>query len=87
MATKTTGKFKRKCKKAVKKKRVKKQLNIDIENVRMGRSSGDESDLNDEDDDEDRQMLEPPPGKFFVFNIWNYELIRYDCLRYPVFEE
>ena len=74
---KTTGKFKRKCKKTVKKKRVKKQLNIDIENVRMGRSSG-ESDLNDEDDDEDHQMLEPPPGKFLVYNIWNHELILHD---------
>ena len=57
-----TRKLKRKCRKAAKTtKKVKRQLNIDIENVRMGRSSG-ESDMNDDDAD-DHMMLQPPPGK------------------------
>ena len=56
--------MKRKCRKAAKTtKKVKRQLNIDIENVRMGRSSG-ESDLNDDgEQDADFMMLEPPRGK------------------------
>ena len=60
---KTTKKLRRKCRKTAKAKKVKRQLNIDIENVRMGRSSG-ESDGEQEDDD--HMMLEPPPGKFFA---------------------
>ena len=66
----TARRLKRKCRKgaAKKKKKVKRQLNIDIENVRMGRMSSGESDLNDDGDggeqDADHVMLEPPPGKF-----------------------
>ena len=63
---KTTKKLRRKCRKTAKAKKVKRQLNIDIENVRMGRVSSGESD-GGEQDDEDHMMLEPPPGKFGSF--------------------